>query len=265
MTAAKTSDTTVASQYTATVYLNEGDEVTISDDKGYTYTSAWQNSTDFSGKASYAGEYTFYAKRYYSGNPSIWTSIPTITVYYYNVLNWDTVSAYAWDNATNEKNAAWPGVAMSAVKEYDKWYSVELPLGAYDRIIFNNSDKGSQTQNLVLNTATPYFNGYEWTNGFNLYKEKTKKIYFKNTASWSNVYCHHWNSSTGTTWPGDKMTSMGDGWYYVEVQTADTYVIFHNNSGTQTGNIPISPSNWYFDYSKYDSNDLTKGWLLSMS
>ncbi len=265
MTASHTSDTTVASQYTASVYLNEGDKVTISDNKGYSYTStssAWQNSTDFSGTAPYAGEYTFYAKRDYDGNPLIWTGIPTITVYYYNVLDWSTVKAHTWGSTIETYNTTWAGSTMTAVDGHSKWYSITIAKDCAN-IIFNNNGS-SQTPNLDIDTEKLYFNGYEWTNGFNLYTATTRRIYFKNTANWSNVYCHHWNSSTGTTWPGDKMTSLGNGWYYVDIKTSDTYVIFHNYSGTQTADISITHYNWYYDYSRYYTDNLAYGWVSSM-
>lgn len=79
-------------------------------------------------------------------------------------------------------------------------------------------------------------------------------IYMKNEAGWSDVYCYMWNSSSDTngSWPGTKMTYMGDNvWTYKATKDFQN-VIFTNGSGTQTGDM-TSPGNGYIYNNKTGS------------
>lgn len=79
-------------------------------------------------------------------------------------------------------------------------------------------------------------------------------IYMKNEAGWSDVYCYMWNSSSDTngSWPGTKMTYMGDNvWTYKAAKDFQN-VIFTNGSGTQTGDM-TSPGNGYIYNNKTGS------------
>lgn len=65
-----------------------------------------------------------------------------------------------------------------------------------------------------------------------------KTIYFKNTAGWSTVKCHHWEGGTASSWPGDDMTPIsGTSFYEIEIDDSNSKVIFNNNDGSQTGDI----------------------------
>lgn len=262
MSPTSTSDTTVASQYTCSVSLNKNDTVTITDENGNAY-SGWQNSSEFSGTCNASGVYTFYAKKDYSGTTSIWVGIPTITVYYYNILNWTSVYLHYWGSEI-VADTEWPGTAMSAVSGHSGWYSINIACDVTS-VIFNNNN-GSQSPNLTIDTDNLYFNGYEWTDGFNLYAKTTRTIYFKNTDNWSDVYCHRWGGNSSTTWPGVQMSPVTGhaGWYSVEVDITNTYVIFHNNAGTQTANIPLTHYNWYYTYAQHYSDNPAYGWISSM-
>ena len=64
----------------------------------------------------------------------------------------------------NGNNGSWPGAAMALVgtvgdKAYS-YYSISFAQGAYTSIIFNGG--GSQTADLTINTAKPYFYDGEW-------------------------------------------------------------------------------------------------------
>ncbi|MGN1126992.1 MAG: InlB B-repeat-containing protein, partial [Ruminococcus sp.] len=63
------------------------------------------------------------------------------------------------------------------------------------------------------------------------------------TSSWSSVYLHYWGGDS-STWPGVTMTSVGDGIYSYDLSSKSgvTGCIFHNNSGTQTGDLTIPSS-----------------------
>jgi len=63
-----------------------------------------------------------------------------------------------------------------------------------------------------------------------------KTVYFKNTSNWtaSNVKCHYWGGSSGTSWPGATMTRIGSTAYYKQDIGNNTMCIFNNNGNNQT-------------------------------
>ena len=83
-------------------------------------------------------------------------------------------------------------------------------------------------------------------------------IYLVNKSNWSSVYVYYFNDSkqaVGNTWPGTQITStVGTVYegganrdvYATTIPSGATYVIFNNNSGSQTGDLQ-------FDHS--DSNE----------
>ena len=90
------------------------------------------------------------------------TAVAATTLYYVDHNNWGNVNAYMWDNNGNN---GWPGAAMTSVgtvgdKAYS-YYSISFAQGAYTSIIFNNGS-GSQTGDLTINTAKPYFYDGAW-------------------------------------------------------------------------------------------------------
>lgn len=80
----------------------------------------------------------------------------SVTVYCINSNKWAEVAAYAW----NEGGAgtSWPGIKMSktgqSVNGFDV-YEVTFDV-AYENVIFNNNNNGSQTENLSLNEGQYY-------------------------------------------------------------------------------------------------------------
>ena len=90
------------------------------------------------------------------------TAVAATTLYYVDNNNWGNVNAYMWSD--NGNNGSWPGAAMALVgtvgdKAYS-YYSISFAQGAYTSIIFNGG--GSQTADLTINTAKPYFYDGEW-------------------------------------------------------------------------------------------------------
>lgn len=66
-------------------------------------------------------------------------------------------------------------------------------------------------------------------------------VYYKNTNNWNTVYAYYWSDANTkmTTWPGEKMTSVGNGVYRIEVPADAQYIIFNNGNGSQTGDITL--------------------------
>lgn len=80
-------------------------------------------------------------------------------------------------------------------------------------------------------------------------QDTSNLIYCKNTAGWSNVYCYMWNSSSDTnaSWPGVKMTSLGDNVWSYAMTSSYKNVIFNNGSGTQTADLSAPGSGYIYD------------------
>lgn len=183
-----------------------------------------------------------------------------IKIYFKNTSNWSTVNAYAWDGSKNPipNNANWPGEAMK--KEKDNVYSITLDGDIdFDHIIFNNGS--SKTDDLVIGKDGEIYDKGKWSpyNGEQPNPEKIKRIYFKNTSNWDNVYAYNWTKNTNNavcSWPGTKMTfdSKAD-LYYIDIDEnlGHDMIIFTNNKGAQTKDLSL-PSNDDNSYSYADSS-----------
>lgn len=91
--------------------------------------------------------------------------VETLAVYFVNVPGWEAVKAYAW-KANGEKNADWPGEAMTktATQVNGKdMYSCTIAADL-ETIIFNNgtSGEGNQTGDLAIDATKPYFYDGAW-------------------------------------------------------------------------------------------------------
>lgn len=244
----------VTLEYSGSFTLSANDSIIITNTDGLEYIN-YEPDCGFNGVAPYEGEYTVYAKLYDDGSHSVWVTMPDApvysdrVVYFYNYDNWSSVSAYAWISDT-VNNAKWPGVKMTKVEGHDGWYSITVS-GSFSNIQFNNSNNGKQTADLVIDNDKPYFNGYEWTNGFNTYEGPTSvTVYFYNSANWSKVYAYTWpKGGSAPGWPGVLMTKVEghDGWYSIEVDIAYNMIIF-NNGTNQTDDIDMpSGSTLYYN------------------
>ncbi len=89
--------------------------------------------------------------------------------------------------------------------------------------------------------------------------ETSTSIYMKNSANWSTPYIYYWGGSSKPTWPGVKMTSIGDGMYKYDVPTDSTNVIFNIGSNTNQTNDLEAKFGYVYDNSKKDSS----GWSSS--
>ena len=79
------------------------------------------------------------------------------TVYFCNTNNWKTVNFYSWYTPTDIFSDAWPGSAMTHVK--DDIYSCQVPVDI-PNIIFNNGN--TQTDDLVLPDLASGKNLYDY-------------------------------------------------------------------------------------------------------
>ncbi len=90
----------------------------------------------------------------------------TTAVYFTDVYGWKNINAHCWK--TGGGSTAWPGLAMELVEtnaQGQKVYKIDLPIGAYNNIIFNNN-AGKQTATLQL-TGEPNEGFYPLKNSTN--------------------------------------------------------------------------------------------------
>ena len=197
-------------------------------------------STTMTGKIGSTGIVVLYKDGYTPVDPDPVDPVDPSTegtVYYKNTNNWSTVYAYYWSDS-DTKMTTWPGVQMTSVG--NGVYRIEVPSDA-DYIIFNNGN-GTQTGDLKLVGMDKIYNNGTWSDYSTSEDPETGNyIYYQNTNNWSTVYAYYWSDSNTkmTTWPGEKMTSVGNGVYRIEVPSDATYIIFNNGNGTQTGDLKL--------------------------
>lgn len=83
------------------------------------------------------------------------------TLYFQDKLDWSSVKAYMWKDASGHNNANWPGVNMTYVgttpNSSEKIYSITFDADEFDRIIFTNGT-GTQTVDIVMGSnGTCYY------------------------------------------------------------------------------------------------------------
>ncbi len=91
----------------------------------------------------------------------------TTAVYYTDVYGWNNIYAHCWHTVGG--STAWPGLPMEFVEtnaQGQKVYKIDLPIGAYNSIIFNNKGAGKQTATLQL-TGEPNEGFYPLKNATN--------------------------------------------------------------------------------------------------
>ncbi|MBQ8538989.1 MAG: starch-binding protein [Ruminococcus sp.] len=197
----------------------------------------------------------------------------TGSVYFKNTAGWSTVNAYIWVQGTETSVQAWPGAAMTLVK--DNVYKCDIS-GDYNMIIFNNG--GTQTDDLSIPAAGQI---YDYSTGqWSPYDGPTpdpttpnpttptpvpgdKVVYCKDSAGWGSVKIYMWSGS-GTSnngaWPGVAMTSIGDNVYQYNI-TGDWNNVIFNNGSAQTGDLTLPGSGYIYDnstgeWSVYDTSPI---------
>ena len=198
------------------------------------------------------------------------------SVYFKNTAGWSTVNAYIWVSGTETSVQAWPGAAMTLVK--DNVYRCDIS-GDYNMIIFSNNG-GNQTKDLSIPAAGQI---YDYSTGsWGPYTDDPnpptptvpgptppgptpgdKVVYCKDSAGWGAVKVYMW-SGTGTSnngaWPGVSMQSIGDGVYQYNI-TGDWNKVIFNNGSTQTGDLDLPGSGYIYDngtgeWSVYDTSPI---------
>lgn len=162
------------------------------------------------------------------------SSPENIKVYFYKPTDWQNAHIYYY-KSTTDTGPAWPGKVMTS--EGNGWYSYEINQYDTAKVIFNDG-KGSQ----LPPQNTPGFDvtGQKWYKDGQWYntkpEEKVIKLHFYKPETWGkvNAYYYHSTTQTGPAWPGEQMTSEGDGWYSLEItKYSNAKVLFNDGSGNQ--------------------------------
>ncbi len=168
----------------------------------------------------------------------------TVTIYFKNTYGWSNVYWHAWNDAGGT-NTPWPGDPMTQVS--GDVYSAEVST-EFTGIIFNDGSGSdyAKTDDTTISAGQMFANG-SWveydSNGGGGNDDPIpptpdgNTIYVKDSAGWGTVYCHSWSDFSGTVWPGEQMTSLGNGVFSISVDPGHTGVVFNNGNGTQTGNL----------------------------
>ena len=172
-------------------------------------------------------------------------SIPVLaasgdTIYFDNsVTNFSTVYCYMWNDSG--KNGEWPGVQMT--QGSDGIWSCSVA-GDYNKVIFNAGQGQRQSSDLDYpgnNKVAKAQGNYDkfdvsWSNysGGNNPTNPTSggsgTVYLKDDAGWGTVYCYMWTSGPSDqnhAWPGEPMTSVGNGTYKYDYSGSFANVIFN--------------------------------------
>ena len=156
--------------------------------------------------------------------------VDTSKVYFKNTQGWSPVKAYFWSDS-NTQMMQWPGNDMTS--EGNGVYSASIPSGA-TKVIFTKGDDSGKTADLTLQAGKMYVNG-SWTNvsgGSSVTPTQggadSSKVYFRNNDNWSPVKAYFWSDSNTQMmqWPGNDMTSEGNGVYSASIPSGATKVIF---------------------------------------
>ncbi|PWJ33664.1 chitobiase/beta-hexosaminidase C-terminal domain-containing protein [Sediminitomix flava] len=158
---------------------------------------------------------------------------------------------------------SWPGVSMTL--EADGWYAFTFPSNVTSTNLLFHDNAGNKSPDLTRDKDGWYRNG-QW------YDTKPEdptglKIHFK--SSWgSATRIHYWGTSNGASsnWPGELMTAEGNDWYVYTIEGATSAnLLFHNNGGSQTGDLSRSGEGWYKGGQWYSSNPESASRLTSIS
>lgn len=149
-TISATSNLTDAS-YSYQVKIDDGEYAALSVEDPYTFTAA--------------GTYTFKVTAIGDEGSKMATQTVTVyaplTIYFVNKEGWSNLHAYFY---TPEKTG-WPGDPMSlteatTARHHYEVYSSTIGAGAHANVVFNNGS--SQTGDLTINAAKPYYYDGEW-------------------------------------------------------------------------------------------------------
>ncbi len=180
--------------------------------------------------------------------------VETISVWFYNSEDWDTVYAYTDDE---DLLGSAPGTEATETDQGEQdqynWWYVEIEVNVLSNpinITFNDGD-GNEAETAFINHPNDVFVAYDGSANQTrrqvrqLFAE-TVDIYFYNSEDWESVNAYVWTDASTTfgEWPGTgDLEDVGDGWLKVEVphipEEEPFNIIF--NTSDEDAEIPQTP------------------------
>lgn len=252
----KTGSSTAGSTSTASVKYKSSVNVVATASSGYDF-DGWYSAS--SGGNFLSADATYTVNMSTVGDKEVFAKFKqqSTTTIYMTYRGYSKMRVYVYGKSTGrEYNGAFPGSTVPTYTSNRGLYSYSFMTGQDEDIGIIVSDNGSETARSeytahIGETILIGPSGSTINRSFTL---GTKRyVYF--TKNWTNNYIHYWGGSSGSTsWPGSNMTNKAytneynqDVLYFV-INTGNTAVIFHNNSGTQTGDTTLgSNSCFYFN------------------
>lgn len=149
------------------------------------------------------------------------------------------------------ESSTWPGATMTLE---DGWYVYEFPKAVASTNLLFHDGNGNKTVDMSRDKDGWYENG-QWSD---VPPQPADGLVIHYKSSWgSSTKIHYWGASNGTSsaWPGESMSSEGNGWYTYTIEGAtSSNLLFHNGSGAQTSDLNRSGEGWYKDGVWYSSN-----------
>lgn len=252
------------------VAINGSAQFTIGADMEYgeSVTVSWGANGE-SGEVSGSETYT-------KVDPSASTMI-----YYNNPDNWNQVYVYIYADGGNNKNAEWPGEAMSkgtaSYNGVSGLWEYEVPAGLENGLVIFNNNQGQQyplSDGLQLSgNSMVCINNSEWSEFEESvspepeepedvytpsYEEGETVVFFENTRDWSGVKIWLWNGvyTEIGSFPGDEIEYMGDAangngiykWTYTgDNKDLPVGLLFSNseNQNDKTGDFQFQNGGYY--------------------
>lgn len=151
-------------------------------------------------------------------------------------------------------STAWPGATMT---QENGWLVYEFPIEVVSTNLLFHDGNGNQTDDYIRDKDGWYKDG-QWYDQEPVAPEPGNGLTIHYKSSWGNsTRIHYWGASNGASsnWPGELMTSEGNGWYAYTIEGAtSSNLLFHNSSGAQTSDLNRSGEGWYKDGVWYNSN-----------
>lgn len=185
---------------------------------------------------------------------------------YINSIDGSTPFFYAWDdwNDNTELTGAWPGTRMTqtAVSTVNgqqvKYFKIHVDKKTSFKFQLNKGilnpygNEPGKSAEVTLREAGSYFFDYSGSTNAPLSQKReyyttvempAKRIFAKNMTDDQDLYAYAWNGTNNNGWPGIKMTSLGNNWYYADVPSYSNAIISkggENANQSQTGTITLS-------------------------
>ena len=201
------------------------------------------------------------------------------TVYVYNNTGWETVTLYMWGDV-NDLNGGWPGMLPTGTQVvngvgYLYFDMGEANTGLAENLIFSN-DGANQLNDFaftinrdiyleITTSGVTEIDPSDFTPGGDVpdvpdvpddpAPGNTYNLYVENAAGWSSMYVYAWDGGGDSIfgpWPGQTTTEtrVVDGVTYLVYEMTATNseinLIFNNNDGVQTDNLPITVDKDYY-------------------